>query len=102
MKRQNYYQVHKNKKPKKLRKTKPNLFVVKTAVIAMQSFAQHAIIVSQQFNSVIEKSLAVVENVKNHAEAISNLIKSTNARTSNQTKRTPRASRKLLQHSQKR
>mgnify|MGYP007024649994 CR=1 FL=1 len=68
----------------------------------MQSFAQHAIIVSQQFNSVVEKSLAVVENVKNHAEAISNLIKKTDARTSSQTKRTPRASRKLLQHSQKR
>jgi cysteinyl-tRNA synthetase len=102
MKRLNYYQVHKNKKPKKLQKSKPNLFVVKAAVIAMQSFAQHAIIMSKKFNSVLEKSLAVVENVKNHAEAISNLIKNTNARTSNQTKRTPSASRKLLQHSQER
>ena len=98
MKRLNYYQVHKNKKPKKLRKSKPNLFVIQAAIIAMQSFAQHAIIVSQQFNSVVEKSLLVLENVKNHAEAISNLTKNTNARTSNQTKQSIKASRKLLQH----
>ena len=41
----------------------------------MESFRNHAIIVSQQFKSVAEKSLAIVENVKNHANAVSNLIK---------------------------
>jgi hypothetical protein len=41
----------------------------------MKSFSQHAMIVSQQFNSVAEKSLAVLENVKNHADAVQNLFK---------------------------
>jgi hypothetical protein len=102
MKRLNYFQVHKNKKPKKLKNRKLSYLQIQSAIIAMESFRNHAIIVSQQFKSVAEKSLAVVENVKNHAEAISNLIKKTDARTSSQTKRTPRDSRKLLQHSQKR
>lgn len=99
MKKLNYFQVHKNKKPKKLRKSKPNWFVIQSAIISMQSFAQHAIIVSQSFKSIAEKSLAIVENVINHAEAISNLIKNTNARTSRQTKQTHSASRKLFKHS---
>jgi hypothetical protein len=102
MKRQNYYQVHKNKKPKKLRKSNPSRFVIQVAIISMQSFAQHAIIVSQQFNSVIEKTLAVVENVKNHAEAISNLTKNKNGRTSIQARRTNSTSRKLYDKCQKR
>jgi orotate phosphoribosyltransferase-like protein len=41
----------------------------------MQSFAKHAIIVSQQFSSVAEKSLAVLNNVINHAEAVQICIK---------------------------
>jgi hypothetical protein len=75
MKRLNYYQVHKNKKPRLLKKRKPSLLVLKYAIIAMQSFSQHAIIVSQNFNSIVDKSLAILENVKNHAEAINNLHK---------------------------
>lgn len=88
MERLNYYQVHKNKKPKKLKNKKPSYLQIQFAIIAMESFRNHAIIVSQQFNSLVEKSLAVVENVKNHAEAISNLIKKTDGRTSNQARRT--------------
>jgi hypothetical protein len=75
MKRSNYYEVHKNKKPKRLLRKKPNLLVLKSAIISMQSFAQHAIIVSQNFNSMTEKSIAVFENVKKHAEALSDLYK---------------------------
>ena len=75
MKRLNYFQVHKNKKAKRLKNKKPSYLQIQTALIAMQSFTQHAIIVSQQFNSVAEKSLAVLENVKNHADAVQNLFK---------------------------
>lgn len=67
MKRLNYFQVHKNKKPSYLQ--------IKSAIIAMQSFSQHAIIVSKSFKSVAEKSLAILENVKNHADAIKNVEK---------------------------
>ena len=75
MKRLNYFEVHKNKRPRKLKNKKPNYFQIRSALIAMESFRNHAIIVSQQFKSVAEKSLAIVENVKNHANAVSNLIK---------------------------
>ena len=75
MKRLNYYQVHKNKKPKKLKNKKPSYLQIQSALIAMESFRNHAIIVSQQFKSVAEKSLAVFENVKNHADAVQNLFK---------------------------
>ena len=75
MKKLNYFQVHKNKKAKKLKNRKPSYLQIKSAIIAMQSFTQHAIIVSQPFKSIAEKSLAIVENVKNQAEAIQNLYK---------------------------
>jgi hypothetical protein len=75
MKRLNYYQVHKNKKPKRLKNKKPSFLQIQSALIAMQSFTQHAIIVSNKFSSVSEKSLAVLENVKNHADAVKNLFK---------------------------
>ena len=75
MKKLNYHQVHKNKKPKKLKNRNPSYLQIQSAIIAMQSFSQHAIIVSQKFKSVAEKSLAVVENVKNHADAVQNLFK---------------------------
>lgn len=75
MKRLNYFQVHKNKKPKRLKNRKPSYLQIQSALIAMQSFSQHAIMVSQSFNSVAEKSLAVLENVKNHADAVQNLLK---------------------------
>ena len=102
MKRLNYYQVHKNKKPKKLKNRNPSYLQIQFAIIAMESFRNHAIIVSQQFNAVVEKSLAVVENVKNQADAISNLIKKNDARTSSQVKRTHSTSRKLYDKCQKR
>ena len=75
MKKLNYYQVHKNKKPKKLKNIKPSFLQIQSAIIAMRSFSQHAIIVAQHFESVAEKSFAVLENVKNHAEAVQNLFK---------------------------
>ena len=75
MKKLNYFQVHKNKNPKKLKNRKPSYLQIQSAIIAMQSFAQHAVIVSQPFKSIAEKSLAIVENVKNQAEAIQNLYK---------------------------
>lgn len=75
MKKLNYFQVHKNKKAKKLKNRKPSYLQIQSAIIAMQSFAQHAIIVSQPFRNIAEKSLAVLENVKNQAEAIQNLLK---------------------------
>ena len=75
MKRLNYFQVHKNKKTKKLKNRKPSFLQIQSAIIAMKSFSQHAMIVSQQFNSVAEKSLAVLENVQNHADAVQHLFK---------------------------
>ena len=80
MKRLNYYQVHKNKKPKKFKNKKLNFLKIQLSLIAMQSFSQHAIIVSQQFKSVAEKSLAVLDNVKNHADAVQNLFKKEKAK----------------------
>ena len=75
MKKLNYFQVHKNKKSKKLKNRKPSYLQIQSAIIAMQSFSQHAIIVSQNFTSIADKSFAVLENVKNQAEAIKNLFK---------------------------
>ena len=75
MKRLNYYQVHKNKNPKKLKIKKPSFLKIQLSLIAMQSFSQHAIIISQHFKSVEEKSLAVLKNVKNHVDAVQNLFK---------------------------
>jgi len=75
MKKLNYFQVHKNKKPKRLKNRKPSYLQIQSAIIAMQSFSKHAMIISQQFNSVVEKCLAVLENVKNHANAVENLFK---------------------------
>jgi hypothetical protein len=72
-KRLNYYSVHKNKKTKRLRREKPNILGLKSIIISMQSFSQYAIISSQNFNSMAEKSIAILENVKNHAEALRNL-----------------------------
>lgn len=74
MKKNNYYAIHKNKKPKRLLQRKPNVLAVQLALIQMKSFAKHAIIVSQQFNSIAEKIVAVVENTKNTAEAFSTLM----------------------------
>ena len=42
MKKLNYFQVHKNKNPKKLKNRNPSRFQIQSAIIAMQSFAQHA------------------------------------------------------------
>ena len=75
MKKLNYYQVHKNKKPKKLKNRNPSFLQIQSAIIAMRSFAQHATIVSQHFDSIAEKSLAVFKNIENHAETVQNLFK---------------------------
>ena len=74
-KRLNYYQVHHNKKPRKKKGKRVNLLALKLQLIQMQGFVQQSIIVSQSFKSIAEKSLAVVENVINIAEAISNEVK---------------------------
>jgi hypothetical protein len=74
MKKNNYYAIHKNKSPKRLQQRKPNVLAAQLALIQMKSFVQHSIIVSQQFNSIAEKTLAVVDNIKNSAEAFSDLM----------------------------
>lgn len=75
MKRLNYYQVHKNKKPKKIGRKKVNVLQLKLALIHMQSFAQHSLIVSQSFNSIAEKSFAIIGNNINHANAVLKVLK---------------------------
>lgn len=74
-KRLNYYQVHLNKKPRKKKGKRFNLLDLKLQLIQMQGFAQQAIITSQAFNSLAEKSIAVVDNVLKIAESVSNEIK---------------------------
>lgn len=74
MKKNNYYAIHKNKSPKSLQQRKPNVLAAQLALIQMKSFVQHSIIVSQNFNSIAEKIVAVVENTKNSAEAVSSLM----------------------------
>lgn len=75
MKKLNYFQVHKNKKPKRLKVRRISKLTIESGIIAMEYFRNHAIIVSQQFKSVAEKSLSVLENVKNQADAVQNLFK---------------------------
>ena len=77
MKRLNYYQAHKNKKPKRLKKPKINLFATKAAIINSHFFMQHSIIVSQQFNTLAEKTLAIAKNIINRSEAIIELFRET-------------------------
>jgi hypothetical protein len=72
MKKLNYYQVHKNKKPRKRIKKRVNLVVLKTAIITMNYIHKHAIIISQQFKSVGEKQLAVIDSVQNLAKSLAN------------------------------
>jgi hypothetical protein len=72
MKKLNYYQVHKNKKPRRRIKKRINLVVLKTAIISMSYIHKHAIIVSQQFKSVGEKQLAIIDSVQNLAKSSAN------------------------------
>jgi hypothetical protein len=74
MRKNNYYAIHKNKKPKNKLATKTNPLAAKLAILQMKSFIQHSIIVSQNFNSIAEKTIALAENIKKHAEAISDLF----------------------------
>jgi hypothetical protein len=74
MKRLNYFQVHKNKKPKKLKNKKVNKLGLNVLLIGMHSFVQHEIIVSQQFKNISEKQLAILNNVKNTANAIQKIF----------------------------
>ncbi len=75
MKRLNYYQVHRNKRPRRFKEKKGNVLHAKLASVALNSFAKHAIIVSSQFESIIDKQIAVLRNVQSHAIKVSNIIK---------------------------
>lgn len=72
MKRLNYFQVHKNKKPKKLKAKKITKRMLECAILAMKSFVQHSIIASHHFNLIAEKSQSMFEHIVNMAEAIAN------------------------------
>jgi hypothetical protein len=75
MKQNNYYEIHKNKKPKRrLQRRKINSLSLMLLSSSMVSIAQHATIVSQHFNSVAEKSLAVFENITKQAQNIHKII----------------------------
>jgi len=78
MKKLNYYQVHKNKKPKRnllKRRRKPNLLVFQMAVLQAHSYAQTQIIASQPFQSLGEKALMVAKNIVATADAMANVAK---------------------------
>lgn len=75
MKRQTYFQVHKNKNPKRLKKKKPNLLALKTVLTLMQSVVQCSIISSQSINTFANKVISLSNVVINCAEQISNLNK---------------------------
>ena len=75
MKRLNYFQVHKNKKPKKrIRKNYSRLNAL-LSIITAQGLIQHLIIASQQFNSMAHKIIALAENTINTYNAIQKTIK---------------------------
>ncbi len=59
MKRLNYYQVHKNKKPKRLKFRKPNGLAAGSAFIISKYIVDRSIISASIFNSAAEKLLAL-------------------------------------------
>lgn len=77
MKRLNYYQVHKNKKPvnRKQKISLNNTLLFRLKMIQRFSFVQNQIIVSQCYKSSAEKSLTVSNNVIETADLISNTFK---------------------------
>lgn len=75
MKRLNYYKVHKNKNPKIIKRIKPNSLQIQLSLLTMSSFVQNSIIISQNFKSLAEKHLALVNNITNHVEKLQSIIK---------------------------
>lgn len=76
MKRLNYYQVHKNKKPKKKKRVKPNLIALKLAILTASSSVQLAINNSQK-SDIISKLGGTINICFNHAIAVKNIVKET-------------------------
>ena len=77
MKRLNYYQVHKNKKPvnRKVKRSYNDKLFFKLKTIERFSFVQSKIIISQCYKSTAEKALAVANNVIETANLISKAFK---------------------------
>lgn len=73
MKRLNYFQVHKNKKPGKIPKRKPNYKRAHTALIMAMSAIQISSIQSQVFKDKALKAFQIAEVVLQTAEQIQNL-----------------------------
>lgn len=82
MKRLNYYQVHKNKKPRKKKVVhRFNFFKVMLLMTSAISVAQLNIILSQPINSVAskaQKALAIAESSINFLNTISSIKKEHN------------------------
>lgn len=66
----NYFQIHKNKKPKKLKKNYLNPRKVKANIIVAMGSVQIEIIKSQAFTDLNQKKLAIAEQVLNTANAV--------------------------------
>lgn len=54
MKRKNYYQVHKNKTAKKLKRPVVNILKLKLLNIHLKAFVKNSIIAAAQFSNIIQ------------------------------------------------
>lgn len=77
-KKLNYFQVHRNKKPKSKNKKRFDIRSVQAAILIRLSLAQNEIIKSQVGIAPISKAFLMAENTINTAKAISNIYKTNN------------------------
>jgi len=79
MKRLNYYQVHKNKKPRNKKKVyRFNYFKVMMALTTAISASQLRIIISQPIKNKAQKALYIAEHCIKQVEVIKNISKEHN------------------------
>lgn len=75
MKRLNYWQVHKNKKPKKRIRKKYSRLNALISIITAQGLIRHSIIASQLFTSKVDKVIALANNTIDTYNEIEKTIK---------------------------
>lgn len=80
MKTQNYFQIHKNKKPKRIlsKKLKPDIRAIKSVLAVSAGMMQNEIIKSQPGTSPILKALLLAENTIKTAQIINNIYSNKN------------------------
>lgn len=78
MKTKNYFQIHKNKNPKRIKRIKPDVRAVKSVLAVSAGRMQNEIIKSQVGTSPILKALLLAENTIKTAQIINNIYSNKN------------------------